>query len=381
MAKYLLLASSLLIGLGLVAVAIRDDSAVKPTHEASQLAIGQLLGGRDPVDPGFARADRIRPFDFPHDHLAHPDYRSEWWYLTGNVVDSDNNPFAFQLTLFRQALRPSDDQPVANPWQIPQVYMGHLAIVDIANKRHRSVERFSRTGPGLAGSSAAPLRIWLEDWQLAATLDNSLFPLQLQAADKDQRIALNLTISATKPRVLQGEAGLSRKSAEPGNASYYYSYPRLQVTGQLNWDDKAHPVNGQAWYDHEWSSSVLADYQTGWDWFSLQLDDGRELMLFWIRALPGHPVTQHSVLIDRDGSKQQLNPNNIELTVLKHWDSPSGKRYPARWRLHIPAEGLDLDIRPPVADQELRHSLAYWEGAVVIGGSHQGLGFAELVGY
>ena len=113
---------------------------------------------------------------------------------------------------------------------------------------------------------------------------------------------------------------------------------------------------------------MLADYQTGWDWFSLQLDDGRELMLFWIRALPGHPVTQHSVLIDRDGSKQQLNPNNIELTVLKHWDSPSGKRYPARWRLHIPAEGLDLDIRPPVADQELRHSLAYWEGAVVIGG-------------
>ncbi|MEH6473356.1 MAG: lipocalin-like domain-containing protein [Halopseudomonas sp.] len=381
MAKYLLLACCLLIGVGLVAVGMRDDSAAKPTHHASQLDIGQLLGGRDPVDPRFARADRVRPFDFPTDHQAHPEYRSEWWYLTGNVADSDNNPFAFQLTLFRQALRPIDGKPAANPWQIPQVYMGHLAIVDIANQRHRSVERFSRTGPGLAGSSAAPLRIWLEDWQLTATTDSSLFPLQLQAADKDQHIALNLTISSTKPKVLQGEAGLSRKSAEPGNASYYYSYPRLHITGQLSWDDKAHPVSGQAWYDHEWSSSILADYQTGWDWFSLQLDDGRELMLFWIRAKPGHPVTQHSVLIDRDGNKRPLDPNKIELTVLDHWNSPNGKRYPARWRLHIPSEGLDLDITPPVADQELRHSVAYWEGAVVIDGSHQGLGFVELVGY
>ncbi|MEH6824810.1 MAG: lipocalin-like domain-containing protein [Motiliproteus sp.] len=381
MAKYLLLSSCLLIGLGLFAVGIRDDSPGEAPPGPAPLQIQQLLGGRGAIDPGFQRADSIRPFDFPTDHQAHLRYRSEWWYVTGNVVDTAGQPFAFQLTIFRQALRPSDDQQPLNPWLIPQLYMGHLAVVDINHQQHRSVERFSRAGPGLAGTSAAPLRIWLEDWQLAATTDSSLLPLRLTAASAEQQIQLELSLSATKARVLQGEAGLSQKSAEPGNASYYYSYPRLQVSGQLRWDGKPHQVNGQGWYDHEWSSSVLADYQTGWDWLALQLDDGRELMLYHIRAKPGHPQNRQSVLIDRDGKPRQLSPDQIDLTVLAHWRSPNGTHYPARWRLRIPSESLDVEIVPRLADQEMRHSLSYWEGAVVISGSHPGLGFVELVGY
>jgi predicted secreted hydrolase len=376
-----MLVIALLLGLILLAVGIREDSPDEVAPAPPQWQISQLLGGSAAVDPGFRRADSLRQFDFPADHRAHPAYRSEWWYLTGNLVDTEGQPFAFQFTIFRQALRPIGAEPPDNAWLNPQIYLGHLALIDLNQQSHRSVERLSRAGPGLAGSAAAPLRIWLEDWQLVAATESALFPLQLLAADSDQQIGLNLAISATKSRVLQGDAGLSQKSPEPGNASYYYSYPRLKVSGQILWDGKPHSVNGLAWYDHEWSSSVLADYQTGWDWFSLQLDDGRELMLFQIRAKPGQPLTQQSILIDPAGNTRQLANHQVDLTVLKHWDSPSGKRYPARWRLRIPTQNLDLEIVPRLADQEMRHSITYWEGAVAISGSHSGLGFVELVGY
>lgn len=381
MAKPLTLTIFLLLGVILLAVGIHQYSPNEAKPAPAQRQITQLLGGTAAVDAGFRRADSLHQLDFPTDHRAHPAYRSEWWYLTGNLVDTDGQPYAFQFTIFRQALRPPGAEQPDNAWLNPQIYLGHLALVDLNQQSHRSVERLSRAGPGLAGSSAAPLRIWLEDWQLAAVTESALFPLQLTAVNADQQIGLDLAISATKPKVLQGNAGLSQKSPEPGNASYYYSYPRLNVSGQIHWDGKPHSVNGQAWYDHEWSSSVLADYQTGWDWFSLQLDDGRELMLFQIRAKPGHPLTQQSILIDQDASTRKLSSQQVDLTVLEHWSSPGGKRYPARWRLRIPTENMDLEIAPRLADQEMRHSITYWEGSVSINGSHSGLGFVELVGY
>lgn len=380
-ALLLTLVLTIVLTLVLLAVDTRQDAANEQPRATAPLQLQQLLGGSAAVDAGFRRADGQHQLNFPADHTAHPAYRSEWWYLTGNLVDTQGQPYAFQFTIFRQALRPVGPEPPDNAWLNPQLYLGHLAVVDLHQQRHRSVERFSRAGPDLAGSSAAPLRIWLEDWQLAAATAAALFPLQLTATHSDPHIGLNLTISAPKPRVLQGDAGLSQKSPEPGNASYYYSYPRLHVTGLIHWDGEPHAVNGQAWYDHEWSSSVLADYQTGWDWFSLQLDDGRELMLFKIRAKPGHPQTQHSILIDPAGNRLQLADQQLDLTVLEHWNSPSGKRYPSRWRLRIPSEHLDLRITPRLNDQEMRHSITYWEGAVSISGSHNGLGFVELVGY
>ncbi|MEH6626394.1 MAG: lipocalin-like domain-containing protein [Motiliproteus sp.] len=359
-----------------------------PKSGESTLRLAELMGAKQDVE-GYLTARPGPIFTFPKDHWQHQGYQNEWWYLTANLHDR-NNPdirFGVQLTVFRFALA-ADREEDANPWLSPNMYMAHFAITHVADNQHRASERFSRQGPNLAGAKAMPqgdqslamTRIWLADWQLQSLTADDLFPMLLQAADGDKQIAASLSLKAVKPMVLQGEQGFSRKNLE-GGGSYYYSYPRLTIAGTLNWDKHEFEVSGEGWFDHEWSSNSLAPYQAGWDWFSLQLQDGSELMYYGFRNHDGSDGLKYLARISAEGEKISLDTEQLDVTAVDQWHSPDGTVYPSGWRLKLPTQGLDLYIEPRVSDQLMDLSVRYWEGAVKVSGSHQGSGYVELAGY
>jgi predicted secreted hydrolase len=349
---------------------------VQPPATAPTVRVDEAMGTLP--DPGFARAFEPRQFQFPQDHGAHPDFATEWWYLTGNLFTDNGRRFGYQLTLFRVGLRPGEAAKDSN-WRSNQVYMGHLAISDIAGTRHYSAERFARAAAGLAGARVTPFEVWLGPWSLRA--DDELFPLTLEAQHDDMGLSLRLQ-AGDKPMVLQGERGLSRKSATPGNASYYYSFARLPTHGELRIGDSLYRVQGDSWMDREWSSSALDEDQVGWDWFALQLNDGRELMFYQLRTRDGgvHAYSRGS-LVEQDGSVHRLLPQQVTLTPLRYWQGDDGTRYPIDWRLQLAEFQLDLEVRAALDDQLMDHTVHYWEGAVDISGSHSGRGYLELSGY
>lgn len=343
----------------------------------ARIGVGQRMGGTP--DPGFARAIAPRAFVFPRDHGAHPAFATEWWYFTGNLRDPDGRRFGYQFTLFRIGLTPGAPLPDSD-WRATQLYMGHFALSDVAERTHRSAERFSRAAAGLAGAGLQPLRVWLGPWSIRGGRDD-LFPLRLQADTADFAIELSLA-AGDKPVVLQGERGLSRKSAAAGNASYYYSFTRLPTSGRIRVGEQHFAVDGWSWFDREWSSSALAADQAGWDWLALQLDDGRELMFYRLRGRDGRAQRfSRGVLVERDGRVQPLSFDTLTLTPTRHWRSGDGTAYPVDWRLKADRHGLDLQIQAAFDDQEMAHSVRYWEGAVSVSGSHRGQGYLELAGY
>lgn len=330
-------------------------------------------------DPGFARAFEPREFRFPEDHGAHPDFATEWWYFTGNLDSRQGRRFGYQLTLFRVGLTPG---PPArdSAWRANQLYMGHLAISDIAERRHHHRERFSRAAAGLAGATLSPLRVWLGPWSLGSRSED-LFPLDLSA--EDDGLALRLTLEAGDKRmVLQGDRGLSQKSGAPGNASFYYSFTRLPTRGELRIGDDRYTVEGHSWFDREWSSSALGPDQAGWDWFALQLDDGRDLMFYRLRKHDGRPDRfSQGVLVDHDGMAQRLTNDEVDLRPTRFWSTDDGARYPVEWRLTVPSQQIDLRVNATFDAQEMPMTVRYWEGAVDVDGSHAGRGYMELSGY
>ncbi|HJP34588.1 MAG TPA: lipocalin-like domain-containing protein [Gammaproteobacteria bacterium] len=351
------------------------------THE--QRTVAALLTERDPP-AGFQTATRARTFDFPADHASHPRFRSEWWYFTGNTDTDGGKALGFQVTIFRFALRPP--APASrSPWRRPDVYLGHFAVTDIGEGTFHHFERRSRGVMDLAGARDAPVKIWIRDWSIELVdPQNETWRISARASG----VGLNLVLRSKRPVTPQGNNGLSSKSAEPGNASYYYSIPRLAAAGTIETPEGVHRVRGNAWYDHEWSTSALAEDQVGWDWFSLQLDDGSDLMFYQIRDVRGHadPVS-HGIILSPDGARTELEPEGIDLTVRGHWRSrTSGTRYPAAWSLHVPGRDLTLTVTPRLANQEWRGIFTYWEGAVQVSGVSagrrvKGTGYVELVGY
>lgn len=366
------------------------------------------LGGADTA--GYERATEVRDLVFPEDHGPHPGFRTEWWYVTGNLTSEAGRDFGFQFTIFRSALAPSGPGG-PSAWATNQAYMGHFAVTDIDGEELRAAEVFARESVGLAGAQAEPLRVWIEDWVLesegglggpasgagdasggraiaAPPGDESVFPLRL-AADGDD-FALELTLEAGKPVVLQGDRGLSRKGPEPGNASYYYALTRMPAEGRVVVDGEGFDVSGLTWLDREWSTSALSEGQVGWDWFALQLDDGWEVMLYRLRREDGtaDPLSD-GVLIDPEGRRVPLDRgSDVRVTATGTWRSPEdGAEYPSGWRIEVPDRGWDLAVEPAVADQELRLSFRYWEGAVTVEGSGEGgavvegRGYVELTGY
>ncbi len=343
----------------------------------------QLRSEALPVE-GFARAEGIQPFEFPRDFGPHPEYQTEWWYYTGNLDTADGRHFGYQFTIFRRGLLPASqtaDRPSA--WAADQLYFAHFALTDIGGDAFYFEERFERGAAGLAGAQAAPYSVWLADWQVEETAPGVV---RLQA--RGQSGALDLTLTDRKGPILQGQQGYSQKGPEPGNASYYYSQPRLESAGQIEVNGESFEVSGLSWKDHEFSTSALSPGQIGWDWFSLQLSDGTDLMLYTMRRDDGSiDAFSHGTLIHPDGRAEYLPFDQYTITVLDTWTSPhSGAVYPAAWQIDLPAYNLSLTLQPWQADQELRLSFIYWEGAVKISGSHNGQpltgnGYVELTGY
>ncbi len=338
---------------------------------------------------GFARATEPNAIRFPRDFGPHDDYQTEWWYYTGNLTTADGRPFGFQLTIFRRALVPKGLETEFFPknsvskWRTDQVYLAHFTISDIAGGSFYPAERFSRGAAGLAGAQADPYRVWLEDWTI-----EEIAPGQVRLRARTDAVALDLTLNQTLPPVLHGDGGLSVKGPEPGNASYYYSIVQQRATGTVTVGAESFDVSGLAWKDHEWSTSALSDGAVGWDWFSLQLDDGGALMLFEIRRADGtREATSAGSYIAPDGTVTHLALGDWTLEVTDTWFSPtSGGEYPAGWRIAVPSIGLELAGRPLLADQELNLSTTYWEGAVAFSGTLDGApisakGYIEMTGY
>lgn len=333
---------------------------------------------------GFARATEPDAVEFPRDLGPHDDYQTEWWYYTGNLVTADGRPFGFQFTIFRRALVPPGELAAGDSdWRKEQVYLAHFAVSDIDGGEFYAAERFSRGAAGLAGAQADPYRVWLEDWSV-----EQIAPGQVRLRARTDEAALDLTLTETLPPVLHGDGGLSQKGPEPGNASYYYSIVQQQAAGTVTAGGESFAVSGQAWKDHEWSTSALSAGAVGWDWFSLQLDNGGALMLFEIRREDGtREATSAGSYIAPDGTVTHLALGDWTLEVTDAWTSPtSGAEYPAGWRIAVPSVGLELEGRPLMPDQELNLSTVYWEGAVefagTLGGAPVGArGYIEMTGY
>ena len=367
-----------LLAVALVATAGCAPPATEPASET--LVVGELLGPGG--DDGFSMAIERRDFRFPDDHGPHDGFRTEWWYYTGNLETEEGRRFGYQLTFFRSALTPGSTERQSG-WATDHAFMAHFAVTDVEDEAFYSYERFAREALGLSGARGNPMRVWLEDWRADGDGDGRM---RLTASTED--VALTLELETGKPPVLQGDGGLSQKGRAPGNASYYYSLTRMPTSGAVRVGQRSFVVSGQSWMDREWSTSALEEGQVGWDWFSLQLEGGRELMLYVLRRSDGTADSLSAgTLVSGDGSYRRLPLESWSLERLGVWMSPrSGVSYPAAWRIAIPDEELELEVRPLIPDQEVDHAFRYWEGAVGARGTIAGeavtaQGYVELTGY
>ena len=336
------------------------------TPEQGFAGLGNQAEQFTPVTPG-------REFAFPADHGPHPGFRIEWWYITANLKDEKGQDFGVQWTLFRNALHAGDQ---GSGWNDGTIWMGHAAVTSAT--RHYAAERYARGGVEQAGVKLAPFSAWIDDWSMSSDTPaaDPLASLQLQA--KGAQFAYRLHLSSSKPLVLQGQQGFSQKS-EQGQASYYYSQPYFEARGEVTLDGKRYQVSGPAWLDREWSSQPLTANQTGWDWFSVHLDGGDELMLYRMRQKQGEPYLT-GTWISADGSTQQLSAKDISLEPLANTEV-AGHKMPTRWSVKIPGKGLDITTVAlnPKAWMDLQ--IPYWEGPITLSGSHTGVGYLEMTGY
>ncbi len=320
----------------------------------------------------------------PRDHGAHPDHRTEWWYVTGLVGADDGRRYGFQITFFRQGLIPGTAEPGSSALRARQIVAAHLAVADISKQTFHHAERLRRADGALAGFATADLEVWLDDWQLVRGEDGVI---SARARDAVTGTGLSLELRPLGEPVLHGDRGYSRKGADAGNASVYMSWTRLAVVGQLEVDHSRITVDGTAWFDHEWGTSQLGDGVVGWDWFSLRLDDGRDLMVYRLRRGDGSadPFSSGS-LVTTGGEVINLGADDVAVEPTGFWTSAdSGGTYPSGWKLRIPRHAVDLELRPLVPDAEVDGSrttgVVYWEGPVVATGSATGGGYVELTGY
>jgi len=354
---------------------------ITPAVSAESLNFRELLGSSS--NEGFERAIEKRQFTFPEDHGPHPTFKIEWWYFTGNLEDEKGRKFGYELSLFRFALE-GDPEERSSQWASNNIYMGHFALTDVKRGRFYSFERFSREGAGLAGAKSEPFRVWVESWSVEE-VKGEKESWRLRA--EKEGVVVNLLLRPEKGIVLQGDEGLSRKSKEEGNASYYYSIPRLATTGTVEAEGQKFDVTGRSWLDREWSTSALSHEQEGWDWFALQFSSGYDLMFYRLRLKNGHIDPYSSgKLIAPDGQTTFLTWEDVKIKALKKWESPLGGSYPVQWKFYIEKENLSLNIEPLIVNQELNLSIRYWEGAVRVEGTHNdvplsGKGYVELTGY
>ncbi|MBX3043453.1 MAG: carotenoid 1,2-hydratase [Candidatus Kapabacteria bacterium] len=337
-------------------------------------------------DTLFKKAILPVDFQFPRDHAAHNDYKLEWWYFTGNLQDEKGNRFGYQFTIFRNALSPEVGEINSN-LSSNQLYFAHFALTDVGSNKHYYFEKFSRGIEGLAGTDTLPLKIFIENWTINGDYPNNNYDkpiFRINAVEGD--IALNLYLEPVKNMVLHGDRGLSAKSYEPGNASYYYSFTRIKSSGNIEIEDKNYSVTGSSWMDREWSTSALSAGQTGWDWFSVQLDNNIELMFFRLRDSSGATNFAKGTLVLPDGTYKNLKEGDFQLKILNTQKLESGTEYPTKWRIILPEYSLEIISEVQILEQEMKLSVKYYEGSIRISGRFEenpiaGYGYVELTGY
>ncbi len=344
---------------------------------ASPGSSAAVTGHRSPVT-SFAPVAPGYRLQFPRDEGAHPDFRLEWWYLTGWLEDAARQPFGFQVTFFRARPGLKHDNPSA--FAPRHIVISHAALSDPARGRLMHAQRAARAGLDLAGADAGRMRVWIDDWSLEFRDD--AYRARIPARD----LQLDLTFNRTQPPLLQGNAGFSRKGPSPAAASYYYSQPHLTVAGSIAPAGRSRPVTGTAWLDHEWSSQYLEQEAAGWDWIGINLDGGAALMAFRMRDRRGDSRWAGATLRGADGRARSYAPAEVRFTPGRRWRSPrTGADYPVSWRVQVGE--LEIAIEPLFDDQEndTRASTGtiYWEGAVraLVGGKTAGRGYLELTGY
>ncbi|MCF2905908.1 iron ABC transporter permease [Octadecabacter sp. CECT 8868] len=329
-------------------------------------ASAQGFAGLGTGSDAFATPERPAIFNFPKDHGPHTDFRIEWWYLTANLEAEDGTPYGLQWTLFRSALAPVEGES----WSSPQFWMGHAAVT--TPNAHFVTERLARGGIGQAGVNADPFDAWIDDWQLVGT---DFDTLDMTASGPD--FAFDMGLTAQGPLVFHGDAGYSVKSAQ-GQASYYYSQPFYDISGTLTLPDGEVEVTGQAWLDREWSSQPLSNNQTGWDWFSLSLDTGK-LMGFRLRQTDGNYYTS-ATWIAPDGTATPYGDGAFVAEPVATTDV-NGREIPTMWTVRLDAQGVDVDVYALNPQAWMGTSIPYWEGPIVVEGSHTGRGYLEMTGY
>jgi predicted secreted hydrolase len=401
------------------------------------LGVWPILGGAQPqwreASPGYQ-------FEFPRDHASHPDYKLEWWYYTGNVQTADGRRFGYQVTFFRVGIDPVPANP--SRWAVRDLYMTHLAVSDPQDRRYRFEERLSRAGPGLAGADADRYRVWNEDWSAgvvdpagaaarqATQRSGASAPPEVQrgrasalpevqrgrasalpevqrgraSARPDDpapsahfiralsdRAGVDLVLDEGKTPAVNGVNGISQKGALAGNASHYYSLTRMPTRGAIVIDGERFEVTGESWMDHEFGTSFLEKEQQGWDWLSIQLADGRDLMLYQLRRGDGSRDPRSSgTLIDAQGRTMHLTARDFTMSPTgQTFRAPSGAIYPIRWSIQIPQAQVALDVTTPLENQELSTpgaGVSYWEGVIDVSGRSAGhavtgRGYLEMTGY
>ena len=345
------------------------------TLVVTALAVFGSVAGADEavVVPGY----RI---ELPRDEGSHPQFKTEWWYLTGWLENGSREPLGFQLTFFRS--RTGIDQDNPSRFALRQVLFAHLAVSDPKRGSLRHHEKSARPGFGLADAGQGMLDVYIDDWHLRR--DGDVY--HAVAATDD--LKLDLHLQPQSPPLLQGEEGFSQKGPQPSSASYYYSLPQLAVTGQVAIDGREQTVRGSAWFDHEWSGAIVDEQASGWDWVGLNLDDGGAAMLFQMRGLQASKLwAAASWRVGASGEAVKYKPQDVAWKPLRHWRSPrTGIRYPVEWKVTVGDRVITL--RPLMDDQEIDASgstgTVYWEGAVRAFDAQNkliGRGYLELTGY
>lgn len=324
-------------------------------------------------------------YEFPRDHHAHREFKTEWWYFTGNLFDTDGHRFGYELTFFRQGIRPAAERdPKVSRFVVDDLKFAHFAITDVDGQQFRFEQKTSRGAFGEAGFDDGNRLAWIDNWSLTTNGDGSF-----QLAASSGAGAIRLDLRPAKPPVVHGENGLSVKAAGDSSASHYYSVPRLETTGDIAMNGKVRAVHGKSWFDHEWSSSQLGKGEVGWDWICVQWEDGAELMLYRMRlAASGIDPSSSGTWIAPDGTTTHLRATDFQMTPVEFWKSKeSGAHYPIGWRIALPAQRAEINIQAALEDQELRLGpITYWEGAIDASGTREGKtvkgrGYLELTGY
>ncbi|SMD01841.1 Predicted secreted hydrolase [Desulfocicer vacuolatum DSM 3385] len=347
-----------------------------PPDREKGFDIGQALSSTS-QEACFDRADREKVITFPRDLGPHNTFQTEWWYYTGNLTDRSGSIFGYQLTFFRRALT-CEPPRGSSKWRTGQLYFAHFALTDVTAKKFYTDTRMNRESVGIAGAMGNPYRVWINDWE-ALEKENTI---HLRA--RGSLFSLNLELSPGKPPVFQGKSGLSQKSALPGNASYYYSFPRIDTQGTLQTPKGEVKVKGLSWFDHEWSTSALGNNEKGWDWFALHLEDGKDIMVCQVRKADNRPNGfSFGCISHAHGGYDILGPDDFTIKSTDTWKSPvTGGIYPSAWTIFLSPLDMTLNVTPYIKNQEHTGEFVYWEGAVKVSGKNSsGSGYVELTGY